>query len=77
MSTRAAETAAPDYIATEAQRFAVENPEVRMRTGTDEAGAPVYKTPAEILAAAKADAELARGDLKLIETAATCLLGVV
>lgn len=75
--TRAAETAAPDYIATEAQRFATEYPDVKVRTGTDEAGAPVYKTPSEILATAKADADLARSDIALLETAATCLLGVV
>lgn len=69
-----AETA-PDHVANEANRIALERPNLRIRTGTDAEGGAIYTTAADFIAGAKAQAAQARDDIRLIEAAAECLLG--
>lgn len=64
-----------DPVAMAADRFATENPDHLIRTGTDAEGKPLTKTPKEFLTEARDIALRAQEDAKLYQIAAECLLG--
>lgn len=65
---------APDPVQVAAERVALEQPDLKMRMGTDGEGNPIYKTVKEFLEDAKAAADDAREDAALFPLAADCLL---
>lgn len=65
----------PDPVALEAERFANENPDVQIRVGTDENGAPVTKSARQFLDDEAAALRQAEEDANLFTVAAACLLG--
>lgn len=66
-----------DPLAREAERIATENPDLRIRVGTDADGKPIQRTVREFLDQTRADAVLSREDAKLFAVAAECMLGVM
>jgi hypothetical protein len=72
----ATEAAEPvDPLATEALRFATENPDLPMFVGKNADGSDITTTPAKWLEDADAAMRQANDDVKLFEIAAGCLLG--
>lgn len=68
--------AAPDMAATEARRIAMENPDMKVRVGTDADGTPVYRSLNDLLDDAAIDVQGAEDGARLIAVAAECLMGV-
>jgi hypothetical protein len=62
-------------LASEAQRFAAENPDFRMIVGKDADGADIALSPKEYLDNARADVAKANDAAKVFEIAASCMLG--
>jgi hypothetical protein len=65
-----------DPVALEAERFATENPDLQIVTGRDADGKPITTTAAKLLEDSRAVVAQANEQVKLIEAAATCMLGV-
>lgn len=76
-ATRPADTqdAGLDPIAAEAQRFADDNPDIKIVIGKDADGNDITTTPRKWLDDAEADVLLAEEDAQLFKVAAACLLG--
>lgn len=70
---KGAEPADPLKLA--AEKVALEQPELKMRMGTDSNGNPIHKTVKEFLDDATTAADNARQDVTLFEAAARCLIG--
>ena len=67
---------AADPLASEAHRFATENPDFRMIVGKDADGKDVALTPKQYLDNARAESAAATDNVRLFEIAAACLMGV-
>lgn len=68
--------AAPNMVAREARAIAAENPDMKVRVGTEADGTPMYKSLNDMLDEAELDAKIAMEDMNLITVAAECLMGV-
>ena len=73
----AAEREKADPLALEASRFADDNPDLPISVGRDADGNPITKTVREYLDETRAEADLARQDIRLFEIAASCILGAM
>lgn len=71
-----AQAAAPDPLASEAARFAGENPDLPIRIGEDAEGNPITKSAKQYLEDADNLVARANEDAKLFEIAAGCMLGI-
>ena len=69
-------TAPGDIVRNEADLIADKYPDMPIHMGTDDAGNPVTMTAKAFLEQARAEADLNRADIPLLEVAAQCLLGV-
>lgn len=69
------QTAGLDPLAAEAQRFAADNPDLKIAIGKNADGSDITTTPREWLDQAEADLAGAHEDARLFQIAAECLLG--
>lgn len=67
---------AGDIVRNEADLIAEQYPDMPIHMGTDEAGNAITMTAKEFLEQARAEAQMNRDDIPLLEVAAQCMLGV-